>query len=226
MENKSNRNLRTGLFSPFTAYTGVSKRTVCRVRTIERRFTRHDLKMFKQRKLTQQKMEEIGRIPDVKKRKRIVELIASGVDFEKAWKKVMREDIDLDTTTTKAEKEIKALAKREKAPELTEEDWLETNCGERIKLLGNAEGYEADALLYRETIEARAKFRLAVEAAMERRRAAGPVGFLWEAINRIISLAHPREWPVCAKCAGKGKAENGRTCKNCEGAGFELQYEK
>ncbi len=226
MENKSNQNLRTGLFSPFTAYTGDSKRTVCRVRTLERRFTRQELEMFKKRKLTQQQIEEASKIGNEKKRQRVVALIAKGKDFAKAWQQVMKEEIDLDTTTTKAEKQIRAAAKREKAPELSDEDWLDQQCGEKMKLIkADTTKYKSDALLYREVAEARAKFRFAVEVALDRRKEAGPVGFLWGAIDRLVNLAHPREWPICGNCSGKGKSKDGRTCKYCQGAGFVLGQE-
>jgi len=218
--NKSVQNPRPGSAAHFAALSGRPPRTVRRQMRLAKMFTSDELEILGRHNLTQQKMEEISRIGDKTKRKKVIALIDSGMEFNEAYKEVTGQEPDL-TSRTKAEKQLKAAAKQEMAPELTDDDWFEAKCGEKAKLLGDTKSYKADALLYRDIIEARAKFRSAVEAALDKRKKAGPVGFLWRAINRIISLTHPREWPVCEKCTGKGKTEDGMICRTCKGACFD-----
>jgi hypothetical protein len=64
-------------------------------------------------------------------------------------------------------------------------------------------------------------FGFAVTAALAKREKTGPVGYLWEVINRVVSLPHTSDWPVCTSCGEKGKIEV-KVCSECGGDGFVI----
>ena len=223
--NKSVQNPRPGSAAHFAAITGRPPRSVRREMRIAKMFTHDELEILGRHNLTQQKMEEISRIGDKTKRKKVIALIDSGMEFPKAYKEVTGQEPDL-TSRTKAEKQIKAATKQEMAPELIDDEWFEQKCGEKAKLLGDITMFRNAALLYRHLTEARAKFRAAIKAAHKKREQAGPVGFFWYAVNKVISISHPKDWFFCGECSGSGKDANGKECGKCWGGCFELRTEK
>ena len=207
------------------AATGTSERSAHRKTRLAKKFSDDDLEIFHRMASTQQQIEAIAKVEDENKRKAVIAQIVSGLKFAEAWKDTFGKDIDL-TASTKADKAEKAKAKEEKAPELSDEEWYEQHCSDKAKLLGNQTKFKADALYYREISEARANFRAAIKAAHKKRKQAGPVGFFWYAVNKVISISHPKDWFFCGECSGSGKDANGKECGKCWGGCFELRTEK
>jgi hypothetical protein len=213
------------LNAAITNSTKYSKRTVERIATLRKRFAHDELEMFRRKNLAQQKVEEISRIVNEKKRQRIIGLIASGMEFTKAWKKVMKQDIDL-STTTKAEKVERAKAREEKVPELTDDEWFDQQCGAKSARLGDPTKFKQAALLFRRTADARAKFRASIKESLSEAEAHGDFdNSLWASLHFVFSLSHPRDWPICSACKGSGKDARGRACAKCRGNCIELQTE-
>jgi len=174
--------------------------------------------------ITQQQIEALLTLDAETQRKEVIALVTR-LPFPEAWKQITGQDIDL-TATTKEVKQEKAKAKQEKAPELTDDDWFDTYCSEKAKCLQADHGkYKADALLYRRITEARAKFRAAVKGALAEQKATGHVGLLWMAVNRVISLTHPKDFFICEDCNGTGVV-NEEPCNKCRGGGYLLRTEK
>jgi hypothetical protein len=158
-----------------------------------------------------------------------VALIASGMEFEAAWLQIFNTQVDL-SGDNKDERAVKAEAKVETDGELNDDDWLTTYCEEALAVLGHPEKFKADATLYRNTIELRARFRSKMKLHLNEAREAGATGPLWGSISRLINISHPKDWHFCPECGGAGEVTNPRTgemveCK-CHKAGYILKTEK
>jgi ParB/RepB/Spo0J family partition protein len=205
--------------------TGQSERSARRKTRIAKIFTADDLDGFYHCGVTEQQMEAIASVKDDEKRKGVTALAVSGMEFQEAWKSTFGEEIDL-SAAPKAEKAEQAKAKAEKAPALSDDEWFERECGEKAKLLADPTKFKHAALLYRRTAEARAKFRSSIKQVLADAKAAGEsVNPLYAALNRVISMSHPKDVFLCESCIGKGKTQDGQFCKPCIGGGFKVRTE-
>lgn len=207
--------------------TGQSTRAAYRDARLAKIFTADDLECFQHQKVGIVQMNALASVKDDEKRKAVIALVASGMDFPEAYKQVIGQDFDYKGTKADLTQTERAKAVKEKAPELTDDEWFEKECGEKAALIkADHAQYKADALLYREINEARLKFRRAVLSAMEKRKKAGVIGAFWFAVNRVISISHPKDVLFCDVCHGEGVTENGKPCSKCKGGGYLLRTEK
>jgi ParB/RepB/Spo0J family partition protein len=210
------------------AVTGQSERSTWRQTRLAKLFSADDLEVFKCLGTTQQQMEAIAAIKDPEKRRKVIALIASGLDFAACWQHVfggIAKHVE-KAKTAKAEKAEKAKAAEEQAPELTDDEWFDAQCSEKAKALVDSTRYKQAALLYRRINEARMKFRSAIKKIMADEKAAGRSNnFLYSLLNRVISMSHPRDFFICEGCSGNGTVE-GKECGKCKGGCFQLRTEK
>ncbi len=206
--------------------TGESLRTTKRQVKIAKAFSPDDLEVFEAQGLTGQQIELIAMEKEAGKRRDFVTLIASGLGFEESYKSVNGVKPDL-TASSKAVKEEVRVAETEAVPEMSDDDWFATHCGDKAALIQHQNKYRQAAILYRQIATARAKFRSSVKKILAEQKAAGQhQNPMWHATNKMISLSHPRDWYICNTCAGQcvnhGTEEE---CPSCFGAGFGLRAE-
>jgi ParB-like chromosome segregation protein Spo0J len=123
--------------------------------------------------------------------------------------------------------------------ELTDAQWLEEQCGPILRILRQKgrriAPFRRDALLYRRTAEALAKFRGAVKRGLhEARDPNGQNGLLYMRIASVSHLSHPSHWQVCGLCDGRGTVrgrdeetgeEKDVCCKKCVGGSYTIPTE-
>src|SRR5208337_3778295 len=102
----------------FSAVTGKSERTARRITQLATAFSADDLEVFSCMDIKQQQIEALLTLDAETQRKEVIALVASGLAFAEAWFNVTGAQVDL-TAATKAEKAEKAVAKKEKAEELS-----------------------------------------------------------------------------------------------------------
>ena len=204
--------------------TGTSERTAQRDVRLAKLFSAETLDLFVQRGITQQQIGMVSQIAEADKQVELVNLLASGMEFNEAWLRIFNTPADL-SGGTKDEKEAKTAAKAENDQPLSDEEWLNTYCGEKLSLLGHPEKFRADAILYRHTTDLRAKFRSRIKSHLKETADAGVKGPLWGSISRLIGLSHPKDFHNCPECGGAGEV-NGAVCRKCNGAGYILKSEK
>jgi len=225
-ESKADTNTANGFSKWLAALAEVSGRTARRCARIVSCFTREELEAFYHCGVTEQMMSAIAGVKDDAKRKAVTALVVAGVEFHQAWKDTFGEDIDLSASTN-AEKKEKAKAKEVAVPDLTDDEWFNHECGEKASNFRNPTKFKAAALLYRHTAEARAKFRAATKKILaDAKKARENNNSLWWAINKVVSLSHPKDWWFCRGCTGKRHTEHGEECGRCRGSGFELRTEE
>lgn len=214
-----------GFTDRVAAATGKSKRTAERELRIAKAFTEEQLEVFMQMGVAATDQERIAKIKDEADRGAIVNLIASGMDAEEAINQAMGEKAPTPVNMGKEAAEAKGAAKQEKAPEMDDEQWFETYCGEKAKLLADPAKYKADALLYRKVVDARHAFRAKVKGAVKATKAGKIVGPFFHNLNRLISISHPKDWPLCGTCGGKGVKDD-KKCPRCYGCCYEVKTEE
>lgn len=211
-----------------SAATGKSLASTKRDTRLARSFTEEQLEALEQMKVTQGQMTTIARIKDEVKRGEVVNLIASGMEVEDALKEVLK-DGDVPTPAdgqSKETREAKRAAKEEKAAELSDDEWFETYCGEKARMLGDPAKYKADALLFRRVSDLRHAFRSKGKKFLAETKKAGITGAFFNLINRFISVSHPKDWLLCDQCKGTCNDPKGGKCSKCYGGGYLLRTEQ
>ena len=204
------------------ASTGVSKPTVKRDLRLGKVFSDEELEMFERLGTTYEHLEAIAGIEDHKNRNALMALIASGMKFDVAWKHTVGTEGIMGSAISKNSNDTKT---NQSDAEMTDEEWIATYCSEKLAVLGHPEKFKADAILYREIRDARAKFRAAVKTAVKRRRDTGTTGYLWYLVNRLINISGPMDWYNCPDCGGAGEVD-GNECLKCRKAGYVIRTEK
>lgn len=209
--------------------TGQSTDTVRRAKGLAKLFDEDELEVFKQCDVTQADMTWISRAKDKELRTRVISLIAGGVSVEEAMKVVMGENVPSRDHTDPAQSEAKASIE----PDLPDDEWFERYCGEKAAMLRNKHKFKADAITFRRLTECRHVFRTKAKGVLKDIAKAGIKGPFWNLINRVISLSHPKDWPVCSDCAGtgiqRGTPEDQQVkpnCPGCYGNGYKLKTEE
>ena len=113
--------------------------------------------------------------------------------------------------------------RRMEGDDLTDGEWLDTQCHEIRSRLGNTKAFDTSAILYRKVRRnlGVCKHGIAPELKSARlKRAADPLTRL---LSMTMSVNHPRDWHVCGVCNGSGSV-NGEHCDTCQGACFKLSY--
>ena len=219
--------------------TGQGEATVRRAKAIANAFTHEQLEILGMVGASQADMLTIAKIKDINRRGEVVALIASGVDVEVAIKQVMGSEAPTRYNETKVADETKKAtktAKAQKAPELTDNEWFEQNCGEKAAMLGHPGKFKTDSLLYRAISEIRHQHRAKVKGDLSGAKKAGSTGPFFNLVNRYLSISHPKDWFLCIDCKGKGTigsasigesgSEPAPKCPKCYGGGYLLKTEE
>ena len=209
------------------AVTGESLRTTKRQVKIAKSFTPDELEVFEAQGLTGQQIELIASEKSPEKRREFVSLIASGLGFDESYKSVNGTKPDL-TATSKAVKEEVRVAEAESEPEMSDDEWFESNCSEKAGFIKFRAKYHSAAILYRKIATERAKFRASIKKIMAEQKASNKHhNPMWHAVNRVISVSHPKDWPFCAGCQGSCcEGDTLEPCSTCLGSGVSIRTER
>jgi len=207
------------------AATGMSERTAERELRVAKAFTEEQLEALDQMLVGAIDRETIARIKDDSERGEIINLIVYGMDVHGALKQVLGGRAPGRSNQSCEAAAAAAQAKGESDTELSDDQWLETYCGDKIKLLKDPAKYKVDALLFRWVLEARTTFRGKVKTKAKLVKANKVYGLFFGVLNRLIAVSHPKDWPLCGSCVGKGHDDAGQSCKTCYGGGYQLKTE-
>ena len=203
---------------------GIGKRTAERKIALARKFDEEQLEALDQMKVTQEEREEIARIADPVAVNQVISLIIAGMDVQPAIAEVLKGKAPVVVSKAKEAAQAKAAATEAKAPKLTDDEWYAMHCGEKAAMLADTTKFKGDALLYRAIMDERAAFRSKVKAKVKAAGKSPARGSFYNAVNRLLSISHPKDWPLCGTCGGKGVV-NDQKCPKCWGGGYELKTE-
>jgi hypothetical protein len=218
----------TGFTVKLAASMGVTKRQAERELRIAKAFTEDQLQVLEQEKVTKESREHIAKVKDEVNRAAIVDLIAIGMVADDAIKQVMKDNAPAPVNKkAKEAAAAKKAARSEVAKELSDDEWYATYCCEKAKLLADPTKYKVDAIYYRKVLNARAAFRTEVKAKVKAVKEGKILGPFYYAVNRLISISHPKDWALCGTCGGKGvhPTDETKKCPKCHGCCYELRTE-
>lgn len=166
------------------AATGQGVAAVRRAKALGKAFSEEQLEVFTQMEVSQDDMLTVSKIKDDDKRSEVINLIASGMDVEPALKELLKDEAPTayhkKNAEAKAERaEKKALADAAKVPDLTDDEWFDTYCGEKAAMFKNPDRFKSDALLFHLATDPRAAFRSQMKKGLAATKKAGNYGGLW-----------------------------------------------
>jgi ParB-like chromosome segregation protein Spo0J len=207
------------------AATGTSERSAQRQLKIAGRLSESQLTICDQRGLNQGQMESLANITDEVQKSEVFTLIATGMPLDEAWDRV-QPDAKKATGKSGEADDAKDAAKPDGEPQISDDEWFESSCGDMAKLLANPAKYRSDALAYRRLDEARRIFQDQSKSTLEEVKRSGVQGMFFDAVSRFVSIIHPKDWPLCGGCRGKGTNGEGGRCNGCFGGGYRLKSEE
>ena len=99
---------------------------------------------------------------------------------------------------------VKACRQPPPVEMLSDGEWLEDECGEVLVRLKYQDVFKRDALLYRQTSDARQGFVASVKRAMKH-VAGRRLGSFCRRVYGMANVDHPRNWLPCGPCGGTGR---------------------
>lgn len=203
----------------FAAKTGSKRTTASRDVAIVEKLDAEQRAALIARKVNHKQIAKIAGIKEEVDRKKVVNLIASGMPYETA--------IAYGTAPDNVSVEEVANAPAPSfIPEadMTDDEWFEHFCGESAQRLQYIAAYKVDALIYRHTRAARDVFRGSVKKPLAQAKV-GLRGPLHGMLSRIVNICHPKDWPACGTCGGTGQAGSTGRCPKCNGNAFYVKTE-
>jgi ParB/RepB/Spo0J family partition protein len=207
---------------------GLSDRTAQRLAEIARDLTPNQLRCLARHEASLRVCERLAKLDDEAAVAKAINFIESGMDHldavrlaEKAAGKTPEDE--------PAEQDLSPS----KEPDLTDDEWLDTNCKQMLHLLRKKGPFRKDAILYRRIFKCLVSFRGNTKKALaEAKGRAEGNGPFYYTILRAVRASHPGQWHLCAACDGTGqvsKAKDGKTvkeqCPTCFGAAYRLRIE-
>lgn len=175
---------------------------------------------------SQADMYKIARVNNADARAKIVALVAANMPVDEAFAEAERlvdsqddEGHDFPAAT---------------GP-VSDLDYAKKYCGAIHRKLDdrqNANPFLASLSIYRRIVDERAEFarkhsRPLAEAALV--DGVGQGGAFTRLVSQFCRITHPRDWLLCSRCAGAGRADNGAgeaRCEACKGDGFRLNFDR
>lgn len=196
------------------AVTGQSKRRVQQKLQEATAFSDEDREILTKQNVTQEDRTSLMKIKDDNRRAEAVRLIASGLATEAAIARVR----------DKPKKE--AAPKKVTEDTATNEEWLERftkTCRSKLKY---KVAFDAAAILYRATSEARLTFKRATKRPLDVANVTVERNPFVRMISLVNRVNHPDHWLVCGDCDGTGMdPEDGKgKCGTCGGSAYKVTY--
>ena len=206
------------------AATDVSETTAKREQRLAINLTDAQIDICEREGLTKGQMESIANIKDEEQREAVLGEIEFGIEFDEAWRAV-NPDAQKATGKSRELEAAESAAEQEEQPKLSDDEWFNRYCAEKAALLGSPAKFKADALVFRRITEPRLLFRSKVKATLQDAEATKVTGPFHNAVDRVVSVSHPRDWPLCSRCEGGGFDGDRGRCMTCAGAGYLLKSE-
>ena len=206
------------------AVTGMSESALTRDLKINNSLDEEQVYVLDLVQCTKQGMIQIiDATKDIQRRGEIVNLVASGMEIDRAIVEVLGEQAG---TGTHAEgDEANAGPRREE----TDEEWFLRECAEFSGYLGEPDQFRSDAILFRQLSEERNRHRKKVKKIVEsykESRKGKRIGWFFLNVFNYLNVSHPNSWAICGACKGKGTSEAGEECSTCRGAGYKTKTER
>ena len=234
---------REGFAKEIERVLGISQGHAQRLANTAKQLSELELNKLKDAGATPTEIDEVAALRDRRAIEDAAKARCDGVNHEEAIRRGKKVKAEKKAVAAKQPASSGSAAKpksdrgrRLPAPsDLTDEEWLNENCANMLKLLRHRSAYKADAILYRRIQHVLIEFRGDTRKAMaEAKRTTGNGGF-FGALSRLIRASHPSEWQVCGQCKGtgtmpteQGDVAGGATHKQCDmcfGAAYRLKLE-
>jgi hypothetical protein len=197
-------------------HPGVSQRVVQKDLKVADALSPEDLRLLDERGAGKTEVERLAAIPDEARRRQAVSLVAAGMSPKGALAyAALPADTQVVTVGDPSQPQPSET-------DMTDEEWLETYCGEVLARLKYTAVYKRDAILYRKTRDARERFRNATKADLSQSKIQPTGPFFW-ALARVVNIDHPRNWLPCGPCGGTGMSGDVGKCGNCYGHAYVVK---
>lgn len=105
---------------------------------------------------------------------------------------------------------------------MTDDEWLETFCGEVLARLKYTVAFKHDAIIYRKTRDKIHALKTGTKVALAQSKAkvVGPFFLLFA---RFLNTDHPSRWKPCGPCQGTGQSGDKSKCGFCNGHAFSIK---
>ena len=196
--------------------TGVSRSLIELQVQIGKNLTDDELFVLADRDVTQDNLKALSKMKNDDQKRAAITLIASGLDPKEA---IFTASQPANATFSEV-KGDGVLVKAE--ADLTDEEWLESICGDVLAKLKFQTNYKRDALLYRHTADIRHKFKMSMKnhLAQGKIQPAGPFFLL---LTKQINTDHPKNWQHCGPCGGTGMNGDISKCGSCNGHAYYIK---
>jgi ParB family chromosome partitioning protein len=197
-----------------SAVTGVPEKTIRNQLATAKKLTEDELFTLADREVKPDQIEALAKLKDADQKRAAISLIASGLDAKLAIATATAPQGAVVTDVTHQNAPVKADV------DMTDDEWIETYCGDLLGKLKYQAIYRRDAVLYRETSQARARFKADTKKALARSKGQ-LVGPLYLNITKLVNMDHPKNWKFCGPCGGSGKnPATDEKCGACRGQAF------
>lgn len=196
--------------------TGVSRKLIELQVQIGKNLTEDELFVLSDREISQADLQALSKIQDPDQKRAAITLIGSGLDPKEA---IATATLPANTTTTYVEG---TSATVQAEADMTDDEWLETYCGEILSKLKYQAIFKKDAILYRQSSDLRHKFK----AGMKKLLAQGKsqtVGGFYLLLARLVNTDHPKNWLHCGPCGGTGMSGDNSKCGYCNGHAYSTR---
>lgn len=206
---------KTPSFAEYSeATTGVPVKTVERYVSAGTNLTEEQLGVLAENpKVTLTDIKAINKL-DESERSAVVNMIAVGV--------TPKESIAQATTPAGSLAGEPVNDDGQAEEDMTDETWLDTYCGEVLARLKYTAPFKRDAILYRQTRDARHKFRGALKKPLAQSKIQ-IVGPFYRLLAKTVNVDHPSRWLPCGPCGGSGMDGNKSKCHNCRGDAYVVK---
>jgi hypothetical protein len=188
--------------------TGRKRASAFADRALAEKFTEEQLQLLLAVEVTQAHLVELSRL-EPEGKQHAIHLILMDVDHAEAI----------------AKGRALAAAPPPKGPpkerDLSDEDWLRTQCAPVREQLEDPRHFDVEAIYYRRTREERGALRLSIRDIAAKARGNRYFELIGNDI-RTMYVEHPNDWFVCNLCMGANiqKPE----CDHCRGNGYKIRY--
>jgi hypothetical protein len=208
---------------------GLSYRVAHRLAQLARDLTPNQLRCLARHEASLRVCERLATLDNEAAVGKAINFIASGMDHLDAVRLAEKEC----GKTPEDEPEEENLSPS-KEPDLTDDEWLDTNCKQMLHLLRKKGPFRKDAILYRRIFKSLVSFRGSSKKALAEAKGRGEGnGPFFYTILRAVRASHPGQWHICAACNGTGQVsvpgEVGsrakKQCSECFGSAYRLRTE-
>ena len=183
---------------------------------LAKNFTEAELTILADREVDRTGLRDLSKMKYPDRMREAISMIGSGLSVKEA---IATASLPPNATFSEV---IGGGAPVKAEGDMTDEEWLETYCGDVLAKLKFQVNYKKDAILYRHTSDARHKFRMAMKKPLAQGKSQ-QVGPFFLLLAKLVNTDHPKNWLHCGPCGGTGMSGDDSKCGYCNGHAYSTR---